>query len=184
MIATYVLLCLTVVATLTDVSRQKIYNWTTYSGIAVALLLSGIQTLLSSDVFSEIGLAESLVGFASCGGIMLICFLLFQIGGGDVKLLAMMGAFLGLESGIETLLWTFVIGGAMALVILIWKMGLIKLFKRVLHQLMCRLGVGVWDELSPDEKKQLKLPLYLAPAAFLALLIVKFKAVELVSQAI
>ena len=174
MIATYVLLCLTVVATLTDVSRQKIYNWTTYSGIAVAFLLSGFQTLLGSDVFSGIGLAESLVGFASCGGIMLICFLLFQIGGGDVKLLAMMGAFLGLESGIETLLWTFVIGGAMALVLLIWKMG----------QLMCRFGVGVWDELSSDEKKQLKLPLYLAPAAFLALLIVKFKAVELVLQVI
>ncbi len=181
MIATYVLLCLTVIATLTDVSGQKIYNWTTYSGIVIALILSGAQTLQISGVFSEIGLGESLAGLAACGGIMLICFLLFQIGGGDVKLLAMMGAFLGLEPGIETLLWTFVIGGAMALVILIWKIGLIKLFKRIVQQLMCRLGVGVWDDLSPEEKSQLKIPLYLAPAALAALLIVKFKAVELFS---
>lgn len=179
MIATYVLLCLTVIATLTDVSRQKIYNWTTYSGIVIALILSGTQTLWNLDVFCKIGLGEALAGLAACGGIMLLCFLLFQIGGGDVKLIAMMGCFLGLEPGIETMLWTFVIGGAMALGILIWKIGMIKLVKRIVQQLMCRLGVGVWDDLSPDEKSQLKIPLYLAPAALVALLIVNFKAVEL-----
>lgn len=179
MIATYVLLCLTVIATLTDVSRQKIYNWTTYSGILFALILSGAQTLWASGVFSNIGLGESLAGLAACGGIMLFCFLLFQIGGGDVKLIAMMGSFLGLELGIETLLWTFVIGGAMALVILIWRIGMISLVKRIVQQVMCKLGVGVWDDLTPEEKCQLKIPLYLAPAALAALLIVKFKAVEL-----
>ena len=179
MIATYVLLCWAVIATLTDVTQQKIYNWTTYSGMVLAMTLSCGQTLLKSDVYSGVGLGDSLAGFAACGGIMLICFLLFQIGGGDVKLLAMMGAFLGLEPGIEALLWTFVIGGAMALVILIWKIGIIKLFKRVVQQLMCRLGVGVWDVLSDEEKKQLKVPLYLAPAALAAVLIVEFKAVEL-----
>lgn len=179
MIATYVLLFLTVIATLTDVLRQKIYNWTTYSGIVIALILSGGQTLFASNLYSEVSFGASLTGLAACGGIMLICFLLFQIGGGDVKLLAMIGAFLGLEPGIEVLLWTFVIGGAMALVILIWKIGIIKLFKRVVQQLMCRLGVGVWDDLSDEEKKQLKIPLYLAPAALAAVLIVEFKAVEL-----
>jgi len=181
MIATYALLSLTVIATLTDVSRQKIYNWTTYSGMALAFLLSSGRSLSKSNLYSELGLGEALAGFAACGGIMLICFLLFQIGGGDVKLLAMMGAFLGLEPGIETLLWTFVIGGAMALVILIWKIGIVKLFKRIVQQLMCRLGVGVWDDLSTEEKRQLKIPLYLAPAALAALLIVEFKAVEWLS---
>lgn len=179
MIATYVLLCLTVIATLTDVSRQKIYNWTTYSGIVIGLFLSGTQTLWSLDMFSKIGFGEALAGLAACGGIMLLCFLLFQIGGGDVKLIAMMGCFLGLEPGIETMLWTFVIGAAMALGILIWKIGMIKLVKRIVQQLMCRLGVGVWDDLSPDEKSQLKIPLYLAPAALGALLIVNFRALEL-----
>ncbi len=47
---------------------------------------------------------------------MLVLFVFFRIGGGDVKLLAMLGAFLGLEQGIETLLWTFVLGGAVGLI--------------------------------------------------------------------
>ena len=66
----------------------------------------------------------------------------------------------------------------MALVILIWKIGVARLFKRVVQQLMCRLGVGIWDDFSTEEKQQLKIPLYLAPAALAALLIVQFKAVE------
>ena len=33
-----------------------------------------------------------------------------QVGGGDVKLIAMLGAFLGPEQGITAMLWTFVCG--------------------------------------------------------------------------
>ena len=53
MIATYVLLCWAVIATLTDVTQQKIYNWTTYSGMVLAMTLSCGQTLLKSDVYSR-----------------------------------------------------------------------------------------------------------------------------------
>ncbi len=103
MIATGCLFALMIIATATDVWRQKIYNWTTYTGIATAFLLSGLATLLSQAVFSEIEIGASLLGFISCGSIMLVCFVLFQIGGGDVKLLAMVGAFLGVEAGIGAL---------------------------------------------------------------------------------
>ena len=33
---------------------------------------------------------------------------MFKVGGGDVKLIAMLGAFLGPEQGITAMLWTFV----------------------------------------------------------------------------
>lgn len=178
MIASVCLLVWMVVATFTDVRQQKIYNWTTYSGILVAIALSGLNSALNRTEFSEIGITQSVVGFTACGMIMLVCFVLFQIGGGDVKLLAMIGAFLGPELGIETLLWTFVLGGAAAVVILIWKIGLVKLLRRVIHQLMCKLGMGNWDALSDEEKTQLQLPLFLAPAALLAVLIVRFSLVE------
>ena len=82
---------------------------------------------------------QSATGLTACGAIMILCFVLFQIGGGDVKLIAMSGAFLGPQLGIEALLWTFVIGGAAALIILIWKIGIFKLSRRVMHQLMCKL---------------------------------------------
>ena len=167
-----------IIATITDVRRQKIYNWTTYTGILLAFLLAGLATWSAQAVWSEIDIRDSLIGFASCGTIMLICFVLFQIGGGDVKLLAMVGAFLGLESGIESLLWTFVIGGATALIILIWRVGFLKLASRVFHQLMVRMGFGKWDPLSEEEQKQMKMPLYLAPSALAAAVIVKFSIVE------
>ena len=96
----------------------------------------------------------------------------------------MIGAFLGPELGIETLLWTFVLGGAAALIILIWKIGPVKLVRRTAHQMMCKLGMGNWDALSEEEKTQLRLPLFLAPAALLAVLIVKFSLVEYLQQSI
>ena len=181
MIATVCLLVWMIVATATDIWQQKIYNWTTYSGILVACSLAMLATVFDRTMFSEIGIGQSTIGFAACGGIMLVCFVLFEIGGGDVKLLAMIGAFLGPSSGIETLLWTFVIGGASALVILIWKIGAVKLARRVVHQLMCKLGMGTWDSLSNEEKTQLQLPLFLAPAALMAVLIVRFSLVEYLS---
>ena len=38
-LTTWAMLLLTAVATVTDVRRQKIYNWTTYPGILLGLLL-------------------------------------------------------------------------------------------------------------------------------------------------
>lgn len=178
MIATVCLLILMVIAAATDIREQKIYNWTTYSGIILATGLATLASIFEWSELSEIGIQESAMGLAACGAIMLICFVLFQIGGGDVKLLAMMGAFLGPELGIESVLWTFVLGGATAVIILIWKIGPVQLARRVIQQLMCKLGVGNWDPLSDQEKSQLQLPLYLAPAALLAVLIVRFSLVD------
>lgn len=178
MISTVCMFLFVIVATVTDVARQKIYNWTTYTGIVVALALAGLATISENPLVSEVDIWTGLIGFFSCFAIMLICFVLFQIGGGDVKLLAMIGAFFGPQLGIEALLWTFVLGGATALIILIWRIGFLKLVKRVWHQFMVRMGVGNWDPLSEDEKKQMQLPLYLAPSTLMAVAIVKFSLVE------
>ena len=178
MIASGCLLLLMAMATITDVWRQKIYNWTTYSGIVIALLLNLLATTMEREEIAEVGIQNSLFGFLACGAVMLICFALFQIGGGDVKLLAMVGAFLGVQQGIEALLWTMVIGGAMAVVILIWKVGAVQLLKRVFQQLRNRVQVGEFGPLEEDEKTQLQVPLFLAPSALLAVLIVKFSIVD------
>ena len=47
---------------------------------------------------------------------MLVCFVCFQIGGGEVKLIAMIGAFVGPEFGVQVLLWTLVLGALSAIV--------------------------------------------------------------------
>lgn len=180
MVSTVFLVLFALTATVTDLWRGKIYNWTTYTGSLVAMSLAALATWLAQPIYSDVFLVESVAGFAVCGVIMLVCFVLFQIGGGDVKLLAMFGAFLGVENGIETLLWTFVIGGAAAVIFLIWRNGFFRLSRRVFQQLGCKLGFGNWDPLTKDEKEQLKLPLFLAPSGLLAMLIVKFSLVDVI----
>ena len=81
MLATLLLLGLTLVAAATDLLRHKIYNWTTYSGILAALALNALGTALLADgrvqrswldeKLGYVGLADSLVGLAICGLIML-----------------------------------------------------------------------------------------------------------------
>lgn len=178
MIATVCMFLFMIVATATDVWRQKIYNWTTYGGICVALVLAGLASWTGSQFVSEVDILSGLFGLLSCFAIMLVCFVLFQVGGGDVKLLAMVGAFFGPQLGIEVLLWTFVLGGATALIVLIWRVGFLKLVKRAYQQVMVRMGFGKWDPLSDEEEKQMKSRLYLAPSALMAVAIVKFALVE------
>lgn len=187
MLWTVVMLSLTLTAAITDMLWHKIYNWNTYSGMFLALGTSGLATLLGlaedashpwTRFVGWIEFGDSVTGFLACGLIMLTCFVFFQIGGGDVKLLAMLGAFLGLEQGISTLLWTFVLGGAMGLVMLIWRVGAVTLLKRSMRHLLWTLRLRTMSALTDEERKQLQPPLFLAPNALAAACIVRFELLE------
>ncbi len=178
MAATALLLALLAVAAVTDVWRHKVYNWTTYTGIGAALVLSGLAGVVGRGALSSITLGESVVGFLLCGFVMLVCFVFFRLGGGDVKLIAMIGAFLGPGAGIEAMLWTLVLGGATGIVVLVWKLGLWKLVRRVVQQVLWRVRIGSWGPLSDEERQQLKMPLFLAPNALVAVVIVQFALLD------
>jgi prepilin peptidase CpaA len=167
MISTVLLLCFTLVAAVTDLRWRKIYNWNTYTGMLVGLLVSATEP-------DGIGWEDSLWGFLFCGMVVLSCFLFFPIGGGDVKLIAMLATFLGFERGLECLLWTFVLGAAVALSILIWQFGVLRLIGRCLKQVWWLIRYQQWLPLSETERKSLEPRLRLGLTAFLAVLIVKF----------
>lgn len=163
-LATTLLLGFVLVAAATDVARHKVYNWTTYPGIIAALVLSAAGC-------TQVAFSDSLWGFLACGLVMLFCFVTFRVGGGDVKLLAMIGAFLGLYRGMEAMLWTFVLGACMGLTVLIWRVGPWRLVARTFRQLMWSLRLGAWQPLTDDERAQLQPPLFLAPCALAAVVI-------------
>jgi len=169
-VSTAIVIALTVAIAVTDLVAHKIYNVMTYSGIALALVMNFFENGWDGPR----GLEDSLKGLAVCGGLMLVAFVLFRVGGGDVKLLAMLGAFLGLDGGIEALLWTFVLGGAAGLAMLIWRVGFIRLTRGFFRQLLLSLRLVSWAPLSDEERHELERPLYLAPAAVAAVLIVVF----------
>lgn len=59
---------------------------------------------------------------AACGlALMLPFYLLRVMGAGDVKLMAMIGAFLGMPGTLWAVLSTFLAGGALSLAYLAWK---------------------------------------------------------------
>ncbi|MEN6497267.1 MAG: A24 family peptidase [Thermoguttaceae bacterium] len=187
MVTTSLLLLLLAIASVTDILGHKIYNWTTYSGILAAWGLSGLGAALeaSGTVSTEtlahwgwIRFPDSFFGFLICGFVLVVCYVFLKVGGGDVKLMAMMGALLGLERGIEAMLWTFVLGGCLALVILIWRVGPLRLVTRVLRQLLWTIRLRWWSPLTAEEHAQLQLPLFLAPSALVATLIVQFSLID------
>ena len=91
------------------------------------------------------------------------------IGGGDVKLLAMVGAMAGLEKGLEVLLWAFIIGSCAGLVVLIWKLGLIALVTRATQLVVGVISLGTLLRVPNEEQEALKLPIFLGPCVAVAL---------------
>lgn len=189
MVATALLLGLLLVATVTDVLWHKIYNWTTYPGILAGLGFNAVGSLLVGKTEIEVeslrrlgwvGLVDSFLGFLLCGSVLLVCFVFLKVGGGDVKMIAMLGAFLGTQRGIEAMLWTFVLGGCVGLIVLVWRVGAVRLIGRVLRQILWTLRLGSWSPLGPDERAQLQPPLFLAPNALAAVLIVQFGVVDFI----
>jgi len=175
MLTTTVLFALMLLATVTDLAWHRIYNWTTYPGTLLALGLSTVGS--GAEPFhglGELSLTESLLGLAICGFVMLVCFVMFRVGGGDVKLIAMLGAFLGPEQGMTAMLWTFILGGCVGLTMLIWQVGPIRLVRRAFQQMAWSLRLGGWCPLTHAEREQLQPPLYLAPSALAAVVIVRF----------
>ena len=178
MFVTALLVGILVVTTITDIRWRKIYNSTTYPGMVAALLLSGLATWFGIDVvngteqeaarWGVAPLDDALLGFLACGGLMLLCYVFFPggVGGGDVKLLAMMGAFLGLMSGLEALLWTFVMGACLALITLVWRFGFWTLVSRATTFLWYSARTGGHLQATDEERRPLRTSQFLSPAAW------------------
>ncbi|HZZ73400.1 MAG TPA: A24 family peptidase [Pirellulales bacterium] len=179
MVALGLLLVLVSIAGYTDVRRRLIYNWTTYPGIIAAFVLNAVPEVVTADAhflrstLGCIGLEDCAQGFALCGGLMVAGFILFGIGGGDVKLLAMVGAFLGVEQGLEVLLWTFVLGGIWGAVLLIWRVGAWRLVQRVFQWSWSYVRWTTIPELTAEERRLFRSDLFLAPFMGIAILLVK-----------
>jgi prepilin peptidase CpaA len=172
MIALCVLFVLLAVATWTDIARHEILNWNTYPGMLAGMLLNVAGVGVLGSGFE--GLSGSLAGFLLCGFVMLFAFVFFQLGGGDVKLVAMMGAFLGVELGLFALLWMFSVGFVLGVSIIIWQTGFVQIVKNVWRHLALVIKAKSWVPMTTEQRKPLDRGLFLAPSALIATVIVSF----------
>ena len=168
-----VIVLFTAVAAWTDWRSGKIYN---------VLTLPGMMVGVAGRIWLEgtAGGADSLGGWLAVGGLMVVALALFpHVGGGDVKLMAMLGAMLGLERGLESLLWTCTVVVLQVLAILPWKAGAWNAGRAIWISLTGRASPRAAEEESTPHWSEddpirsiLTERMRMAPAALVAVLIV------------
>jgi leader peptidase (prepilin peptidase)/N-methyltransferase len=109
-----------IVVTVIDLHHQIIPDVISLPGIGVGLL--------ASLVIPQITFFNSLIGILLGGGSLFLVATVYQwlfkregMGGGDVKLLAMIGAFLGWKAVILTILLSSLIGSITGILIMVMK---------------------------------------------------------------
>ena len=165
---TIVVLLLVAIAAWTDLRERKLYNWNTYSGMLIGLAMHALPG-------SPITLSDSLAGWLACGFLMLLCFVWMPVGGGDVKLLAMIGAGLGLEDGLTALLWTCTLGAISALSTVIWQVGAWTILKGAVHLAALLIRAKGWVPWTTEQKQVLNQRFRLGPCALLAVVLTRWE---------
>ncbi len=108
-----ILICLVAQAALTDLAMRKIPNVLVLSGLLLALILH----LLSGPPWAP--LSHWLAGIVAGFFLFLPLYLLRGMAAGDVKLMAMVGAFTGPSLALQIAVLSYLIGGVMALLMLL-----------------------------------------------------------------
>ena len=125
----FVLVAALIIITFVDLDVRIVPDVISIPGIGLGLLASLIQSQWSIDRLSNLpSPISSLVGILVGGGSLLLVAWAYQLftgvegmGGGDVKLLAMIGAFLGWPSVPVALFFASLTGSVVGLIFMFWK---------------------------------------------------------------
>ena len=107
------MLIMLLMASVYDIIKGIVPNLLTYSGIFIGLL--GGLTERETTGFLH------LTGMLAGGGLFFLIWVLKGVGGGDVKLMAAVGAFVGWPAVVDAVFFTALWGGVLALMFVVWK---------------------------------------------------------------
>lgn len=113
----FVLLLAVLVATVTDLRSRRIPNWLTVSALVLGF---GLNALIAYPSPLE-GIWLATKGFAFAFALNLVMYMLHMTGAGDLKLLAAVGAMVGLSDFLGIFLLTALIGGVLAIILMAAK---------------------------------------------------------------
>jgi|SRR5471032_1026498 len=154
-----------------DVRRRRIPNYLVFPGALLALLL---QSLLPSGAglfltpFGGIGLLPALGGLGAGLAMLLPLYALGAMGAGDVKLMAMVGAFVGWPGIAVVAVTTLLAGGVLGAAVALFNGQLGKLLMNSMHLLThsaLKSLAGESARIEPPAAPSGKLPYAIAIAA-------------------
>ena len=162
-----ILIGLLIIAAWHDFNSYRIPNSLVFFGIAIGLLMNFLLPLDEITVGLQLAIAGFAVGFL----IFLPLYFLRGMGAGDIKLMAMVGTFVGPIPLLEIGLYVAIVGGILELVIICGKKDLNKSpshFKFIPSQDQLNISIDVQGSSSThliDSKTESKVPYGVAIAA-------------------
>lgn len=125
---------LVVVAAVFDLRERRIPNWLTSSGAVAGLVIHFVKSGWQGLKFAVLGLGLAFL-------IYLALFALRAAGGGDVKLMAAIGALSGASNWLVIFVFASVLGGVAAIVLALVK-GRLRQTLRNVVRIIRELGAG------------------------------------------
>ena len=119
------LLLILAAAAVSDLRTRKVRNELTYTSVLAGLLLNGVVD--PGGVGWGPAALGLLIGFVS----IFVVYVAGGLGGGDVKLMAAVGAFLGTHDVVYALLYTCLVGAVMSVGIIVANEGFLGLMFRI-----------------------------------------------------
>ena len=157
---------LAAIAAYTDWQWRRIPNWLTIPSAVLGIVTN---TLASGWP----GAKQALLGMLLGLGLLLPLVLIRSMGAGDWKLAGAIGAFYGPSQLLIILLWGALLGGFMALVLIIWRRRLGQTLRNMFHILASFLSFHLpSSEVTLDHPDAVKIPFGIA----LAMAVVLFSA--------
>lgn len=133
------LVCLLGLALGYDIAKRRIPNWLVLAGLLAGVGCSLFATYVGTSLGNTPGLGRSLLGALTGLAIMLPLYFLRAMGAGDAKLMAAVGTFLGPLPVVGAALLTFVAGGLLSLIAVLWSRSLLQVLGnlRLMGFLVC-----------------------------------------------
>lgn len=119
-----------------DIRTGRIPNKLTYSALLAALILR-------TAVLGIFGLRSAVVGLLISGGLFLLLFAIGAMGGGDMKLMAAVGAWVGSTQVATLILAAAMAGGVLAVGRMISGKSVSQTLRSTMHLVFYRLTSGM-----------------------------------------
>jgi prepilin peptidase CpaA len=126
-------------AVIADLKGRRVPNFITLPAIVAGLTLQGA-------LGGAAGFQQALAGLAAGALPMLVCWRIGGIGGGDVKLMAAVGALTNWQFALATLAAALAVAAVMAISVM--------LYRRIARQTLRRVGWSLLTALVPGVKRQ------------------------------